>query len=123
MLLGLLTYSCIHRSVNKQIYQSVQVSDAEAPGQGGQDEFKFNEVGWKKLAGDVFRKPPGALMLSIFLGNGIHLWTMGMCLLLISMLGIAKPDHFGNMVIFLFVMYLISSSIIGIASARFYKLF
>ena len=62
-------------------------------------------------------------MLSIFLGNGIHLWTMGMSVLLVSMLGIAKPDHFGNMVIVLFGLYLVSSSIIGIASARFYKLF
>jgi transmembrane 9 superfamily protein 2/4 len=79
-------------------------------------------VGWKKLAGDVFRKPNATMLLSLFLGNGIHLWVMGLVILLSSMVGIAMPDHFGNIVAVLFIVYLLSNSIVGYASSRLYKL-
>ena len=75
------------------------------------------------MAGDVFRKPGGAYMLSIFIGNGIHLWTMGLSILLVSLLGLAKPDHFGNLIEILFGVYLLSTTIVGFTSSKFYKLF
>jgi hypothetical protein len=39
------------------------------------------------------------------------------------MFGISRPDHFGNIVAVLFIVYLLSNSIVGLASAKLYKLF
>ena len=86
-------------------------------------DIRFNEIAWKKLAGDVFRKPQLGFMLAILLGNGFHLWIMTFVVLIASCLGISKPDHFGNIVTVMFILYIISSLFMGYYSSRFYKLF
>lgn len=40
------------------------------------DEDPLEDLGWKQLRGDVFRKPPHLLLLSSLVGTGYHLgWS------------------------------------------------
>jgi hypothetical protein len=35
------------------------------------DEFIFDEIAWKKVKSDVFRKPKYAMIFSILVGTGV----------------------------------------------------
>lgn len=52
------------------------------------DEFILDEIAWKKVKGEVFRKPKHAMIFSIIVGTGVQIFAMTFCLLFFCCIGI-----------------------------------
>lgn len=59
--------------------------------QAEEKEEAQEEFGWKLVHGDVFRPPPRAMLLSIFVGNGVQLILMALVTLFFACLGFLSP--------------------------------
>ena len=86
------------------------------------DDF-IDEYGWKQVCNDVFRKPINSMVLSIFIGNGVQLFAMIFLSLLISIIGILKPESRGSLLTLMISMFVLMGILGGYSSARIYKSF
>ena len=86
------------------------------------DDF-IDEYGWKQVCNDVFRKPINCMVLSIFIGNGVQLFAMIFLSLLISIIGVLRPESRGNLLTLMIFMFVLMGILGGYSSARIYKSF
>ena len=86
------------------------------------DDF-IDEYGWKQVCNDVFRKPINNMLLSTFIGNGVQLFAMIFLSLLISIIGVLRPESRGNLLTLMIFMFVIMGTLGGYSSARIYKSF
>ena len=81
------------------------------------------EFGWKLVHGDVFRPPQKAMLLSVFLGNGVQLLVMTSITLVFAALGFLSPANRGALGICALVVYLLLGCPAGYVSSRLYRMF
>lgn len=86
------------------------------------DDF-IDEYGWKQVCNDTFRKPIHSMFLSAFIGNGIQLFSMIFLSLLISIIGILRPESRGNLLTLMIFMFVLMGTLAGYSGARIYKSF
>ena len=86
------------------------------------DDF-IDEYGWKQVCNDVFRKPINSMILSTFIGNGVQLFAMIFFSLLISIIGVLRPESRGNLLTLMIFMFVLMGTLGGYSSARIYKSF
>ena len=86
------------------------------------DDF-IDEYGWKQVCNDVFRKPKNSMLLSTFIGNGVQLFSMVFFSLLISIIGVLKPESRNNLMTLMIFMFILMGILGGYASAIIYKSF
>ena len=86
------------------------------------DDF-IDEYGWKQVCNDVFRKPINSMLLSTFIGNGVQLFAMIFLSLLISIIGVLRPESRGNLLTLMIFMFVIMGTLGGYFSSRIYKSF
>ena len=83
----------------------------------------IDEYGWKQVCNDVFRKPIHSTLLSTFMGNGIQLFAMTFLSLLISIIGVLRPESRGNLLTLMIFMFVLMGILGGYSSARIFKSF
>ena len=86
------------------------------------DDF-IDEYGWKQVCNDVFRKPKNSILLSTFIGNGAQLFSMVFNSLLISIIGVLKPESRSNLLTLMILMFTLMGILGGYSSAVIYKSF
>ena len=84
------------------------------------DDF-IDEYGWKQVCNDVFRKPKNSIFLSTFIGNGVQLFSMVFFSLLISIVGVLKPESRNNLLTLMILMFILMGILGGYSSAVIYK--
>lgn len=87
------------------------------------EEFVLDEIAWKKVKGDVFRKPKMAMLFSVLIGTGIQIFAMIFFFLVCAVMGFISPAHRGNIAVFLYILSILLSNLSGYYTARFYKMF
>ena len=86
------------------------------------DDF-IDEYGWKQVCNDVFRKPINSQLLATFIGTGVQLFAMIFLSLLISIIGVLRPESRGNLLTLMIFIFVIMGILGGFTSARIYKSF
>ena len=86
------------------------------------DDF-IDEYGWKQVCNDVFRKPIHYMILSTFIGNGVQLFAMIFFSLLISIIGVLRPESRGNLLNLMIIMFILMGTLGGYSSAKILKTF
>ena len=86
------------------------------------DDF-IDEYGWKQVCNDVFRKPKNSILLSTFIGNGVQLFLMIFFSLLISIIGVLKPESRNNLLTLMILMFALMGILGGYSSSIIYKSF
>jgi len=81
------------------------------------------EVVWKKLSGDVFRKPNFPLLLSILLGAGAHVFCCFYTAMFTSLVGAYSPINLPLQISLLTAVFPFYSAVNGYLAARIYKFF
>lgn len=87
------------------------------------DEYVQNESGWKLVKEDVFRPPSKGMLLSVFLGSGVHVFCTMSVTLAFACLGYLSPEDRGVLVTFALAFYVLLGTPTGYTSARIYKSF
>ena len=87
------------------------------------NEDFIDEYGWKQVCNDVFRKPKNNILLSTFIGNGVQLFSMVFFSLLISIIGVLKPESRDNLLTLMLLMFILMGFLGGYSSAVIYKSF
>ena len=59
------------------------------------EEFMLDEIAWKKVKGDVFRRPKRSMLFSVLIGTGIQIFAMIFFFLVFAVLGFISPAHRG----------------------------
>jgi len=81
-----------------------------------------DETGWKLVHGDVFRPPQTSpLLLSIVAGTGAQIGIAFFFVLICSSLHLMNPMKKGQTLSAIIFLYVLSGSVAGYVSARFYK--
>jgi transmembrane 9 superfamily protein 2/4 len=88
-----------------------------------EEEFVLDEIAWKKVKGDVFRRPKCYLLFSVLVGTGVQIFAMTFALFVFSCVGILSPSHRGAIMSSLYFFLIILSNVSGFYAARFYKMF
>ena len=86
------------------------------------DDF-IDEYGWKQVCNDVFRKPNHNIILSTFIGNGIQLFAMVFLSLLISIIGVLRPESRGSLLTLMIYIFIFMGFLGGYSSSRIFKSF
>jgi len=81
------------------------------------------DFGWKLVHGDVFRPPPQAMLLSVYVGNGTQLILMSGITLAFAVLGFLSPSNRGSLMTVMLMFWVVFSYASGFVSARMYKMF
>eukprot|EP00092_Neocalanus_flemingeri_P033108 GFUD01036003.1.p1 GENE.GFUD01036003.1~~GFUD01036003.1.p1 ORF type:complete len:661 (+),score=167.98 GFUD01036003.1:53-2035(+) len=102
------------RTLHKDIARYNQIDS----GEDAQEEF-----GWKLVHGDVFRPPRKGMLLSVFLGSGTQLLTMGGITLVFACLGFLSPANRGALMTCALVLFVCLGTPAGYVAARVYKSF
>ena len=63
-----------------------QVS-SPSPTKEKKEEFSLDEIAWKKVKGEVFKKPKCAMLFSILIGTGIQIFFMAVFAMIFAFLG------------------------------------
>ena len=85
------------------------------------DEF-IDEYGWKQVCNDVFRRPINTMMLCTLTGTGIQLFMMVFISLLISIIGILRPESRSSLITFMLIDFVLMGILGGYVSSRMYKM-
>jgi transmembrane 9 superfamily member 2/4 len=83
----------------------------------------LDEIAWKKVKGEVFKRPKCSLLLSILVGTGVQVLAMVFTFMIFALLGIISPKHRGTLLTTLYFIFIMLSNVSGYYSARFYKMF
>ena len=78
------------------------------------------EVAWKKLSGDIFRKPSCPMFLSILFGTGMQILLLFVSILLATFCGSVSPFNFYTVKGMIVLMFPICGVINGFAAGRMY---
>jgi len=85
------------------------------------DDDVTEETGWKLLHGDVFRPPKYPMVLSVLVGTGAQIGTAFFLTMVAAILKLVNPIRKGQTLTAILVLYVLSGSAAGYASARVYK--
>lgn len=80
------------------------------------------DFGWKLVHGDVFRPPRYAMLLSVFIGNGLQLLHMTAITLVLALLGLLSPSSRGWFATCLLGFYALFGGLAGFYSTRYYRM-
>lgn len=81
------------------------------------------ETGWKMVHGDVFRPPATSpMLLSVFAGSGIQIFTCTIVLMIVAVLGFLSPANRGALLTVMLLLFVFCASFGGYWSARLYKM-
>ncbi|KAJ3425627.1 transmembrane 9 superfamily member [Anaeramoeba flamelloides] len=86
------------------------------------EDYK-EEYGWKSIHGNIFRFPTKTFYLSSLLGVGIQFITLTFFICLFIGFDLYIPHREGTLVIYVLVIYALTSIISGYFSSKFYKFF
>lgn len=86
------------------------------------NDIIMEETGWKLVHGDVFRPPvKGRSILSAAVGTGLQIGMSVFLTLLFLSLRMINPMKKGQTLSYVVILYILSGSVSGYASARLYK--
>mmetsp|Transcript_22340 Transcript_22340/g.31269 ORF Transcript_22340/g.31269 Transcript_22340/m.31269 type:complete len:598 (+) Transcript_22340:105-1898(+) len=88
----------------------------EDPEDAGDDE----EVGWKRIHGDVFRPPPFLMLFTAMVGSGAQILTLACGLLVLSLVGMFYPGNRGALYVAAIVLYALTAGVAGYVSTDLY---
>jgi len=101
-----------------------KLEDTEhAPQVKMKEEFSIDEVAWKKVRGDVFRRPKRPFIFSVLVGTGVQVTLIVVFTLLLACLGFMQPNKRGIILKSFYLLLILTSFVGGYVSARFYKMF
>ena len=86
-------------------------------------EEQQEETGWKLVHTEVFRKPPAALWLCVYVGTGAQLLGMSICTLVFALFGFLSPANRGALLSALIFLFVLLGSYAGFTSSRMLKMF
>lgn len=115
-LVALVLVRTLHKDISK--YNSV-IMDEESSAL----EDISEEVGWKLVHGDVFRKPRHAKLLAVFIGSGVQILCMVVVSLGLAAVGLLSPENRGSFLQAALLIFTFTGTIAGHVSARVYKMF
>jgi len=84
-------------------------------------EDAAEETGWKLVHADVFRRPPHARVLTVFVGTGAQLLGMAVVTILFAALGLLSPARRGVLLQAVLFLFTVMGGVGGFYHARFYK--
>ena len=79
------------------------------------------DYGWKLVHGEVFRVPERPMLLSVFVGNGVHLVIMGAVTLVFALFGFLSPSNRGSFSTVMLICWTFFGCVSGYVSARTYS--
>eukprot|EP00467_Chlorarachnion_reptans_P000344 CAMPEP_0114522410 /NCGR_PEP_ID=MMETSP0109-20121206/20724_1 /TAXON_ID=29199 /ORGANISM="Chlorarachnion reptans, Strain CCCM449" /LENGTH=590 /DNA_ID=CAMNT_0001703619 /DNA_START=67 /DNA_END=1839 /DNA_ORIENTATION=- len=88
----------------------------EDPEDTGDDE----EVGWKRIHGDIFRPPPFLMLFTAMIGSGAQILTLSCGLLVLALVGMFYPGNRGALYVAAIVLYALTASVAGYVSTDLY---
>ena len=102
----------LYRTISKDIsrYNAIDLS-----------EDVQEDYGWKLVHGEVFRVPDRPMVLSVFVGNGIHLLIMAGVTLVFALFGFLSPSNRGSLATVLLICWTLFGCASGYVSARTYS--
>ena len=102
----------LYRTVSKDIhrYNAIDLS-----------EDIQEDYGWKLVHGEVFRQPSRPMLLSVFVGNGMHLIAMLGITLVFALFGLLSPSNRGSLATVLIICWTFFACVSGYVSARVYS--
>ncbi|OXC67701.1 hypothetical protein AYX13_03787 [Cryptococcus neoformans] len=106
-MVGMVLLRSISRDIHR--YNAVDLSDEV------QEDY-----GWKLVHGEVFRLPQRPMLLSVMVGNGIHLIMMCIVTLVFALFGFLSPSNRGSLATVLLICWTLFGCVSGYASARTY---
>ena len=83
----------------------------------------IDEVGWKQVCNDVFRRPINTMMLCCLVGTGFQLFSMVFISLLIFIIGTLKPESRASLITLMLISFTLMGTVGGYISSRMYKMF
>merc|ERR1719386_404102 len=86
-------------------------------------EEQAEETGWKLVHGDVFRKPPHSVLLSVAVGSGMQILGMSVVTLIFALFGFLSPAHRGGLLQCMMLLFTFMGALAGYTAARACKLF
>jgi transmembrane 9 superfamily protein 2/4 len=84
---------------------------------------KFDEGGWKQVAGSVFLPPKNRYFFCAFTGTGVQLFFVLVTVLICCLLGFSHPRFRGKLVSVGILLFVVFGFIAGYVSSRLFKLF
>lgn len=106
-MVGMVLLRSISRDIHR--YNAVDLSDEV------QEDY-----GWKLVHGEVFRLPQRPMLLSVMVGNGIHLIMMCIVTLVFALFGFLSPSNRGSLATVLLICWTFFGCVSGYTSARTY---
>jgi transmembrane 9 superfamily member 2/4 len=88
-----------------------------------QSDLKLEIIGWKRISGEVFRKPKYPILFSVLIGSGAQVTLATIVIAFYTFQGTFDPMHRGGLYTLIFVLTAMLGGLAGFISARFYKLF
>lgn len=110
-MVGMILLKTLHKDIARYNKTDINLEEAE------------EEFGWKLCHADVFRPPSKAMLLSVFVGNGVQLFLMFFISILLACMGIFAPVNRGYLITGALVIYVLLGIAAGYSSARLYKMF
>jgi transmembrane 9 superfamily protein 2/4 len=101
----------LYRTISKDIsrYNAIDLS-----------EDVQEDYGWKLVHGEVFRMPARPMVLSVMVGNGVHLVCMCAVTLVFALFGFLSPSNRGSLATVLIICWTLFGCVSGYVSARTY---
>uniref|UniRef100_A0A7S4DYJ3 Transmembrane 9 superfamily member n=1 Tax=Lotharella globosa TaxID=91324 RepID=A0A7S4DYJ3_9EUKA len=78
------------------------------------------EVGWKRIHGDVFRPPPYLMIFTAMVGSGAQILALSSGLLVLALIGMFYPGNRGALYVAAIVLYALTASVAGYVSTNLY---
>ena len=107
-MLAMIMMRTLHRDL-------VRYADAETK------EEAAEESGWKLVHGDVFRPPPRAGLLAVYLGTGVQVLGMGFVTMVFAVLGFLSPSNRGGLMSALLLCFVLMGIAAGYVASVMYK--
>jgi len=107
-MLAMIMMRTLHRDLRRY-------NDAESK------EEAQEESGWKLVHGDVFRPPPRAGLLAVYLGTGVQVIGMVLVTMGFAVFGFLSPSNRGGLMSALLLLFVLMGVVAGYVSAVMYK--
>lgn len=117
------TIGATQRDIAEMIVGAFEAGDSGNVEDEDSIEAWSNEIGWKVIAGEVFRKPPMFAYLCVFIGNGMQLLCISVCTAFLGLLGLASPSNRAAVFYLALVAFSFTGGISGFIGGAFCRLF
>lgn len=106
-MVGMILYRTISKDISR--YNAIDLS-----------EDVQEDYGWKLVHGEVFRMPTRPMVLSVMVGNGVHLVCMCAVTLVFALFGFLSPSNRGSLATVLLICWTLFGCVSGYVSSRTY---